>query len=148
MKEEKMESPRSDSMRDRLAVADTLVAYAWAYDQRDLEALGECFAEDATCSGYLQDELDWGPVRGRTNVVDGLAARMAAETFRPRHFLSDIRFAELTDETAQVYSYFLVPGAQDGKMVLITAGWYLDRLVKRDGTWKLSHKEWHLDSAL
>jgi 3-phenylpropionate/cinnamic acid dioxygenase small subunit len=148
MKEEKMERSEADSTQARSAVTDILVAYAWAYDQRDFEALGDCFAEDATCSGYLQNELDWGPVRGRTNVVDGLAARMAAETFRPRHFISDIRFAQLTAETAEVYSYFMVPGAQDGKTVLITAGWYLDRLVKRNGTWKLSHKEWHLDSAL
>ena len=143
-----MEPPKADSTEGRLAVVDVLISYAWAYDARDLAALEECFAEDATCCGYLQAELDWGPVTGRAQIVEGLAARMKAEPFRPRHLLSNFRFAELTGTTAQVFSYFAVPGTQDAKTVLITAGWYLDRLVKCDGTWKLSHKEWHLDSAL
>ena len=143
-----MEALRADSNGDRLAIVDALNSYAWAYDERDLPGLEGCFAEDATCSGYLQAELDWGPVKGRGNIVEGLVARIAGETFRPRHFLSNFRFAELTDVTAQVFSYFVVPGTRDGKTLLITAGWYMDRLVKLNGRWKLSHKEWHLDSAL
>ncbi len=135
------------SSAERLAIMNALSSYAWGNDTRDLALLADCFTEDAICSGYVEEQLCWGPIAGRDNIVRELSARVPAEGIR-RHHIGSIRFVKVEDGEAHVVSYMVVTHAQDGKATLETTGWYKDTLIGEGDSWRFKEKEWHIDCAV
>jgi hypothetical protein len=142
-----MESGSLELVIDRQAIVNTLSGYVWGNDTRDLALLADCFSEDASCSGYVEEELVWGPMVGREKIVSELAVRIPEVGIR-RHTIGSIRFIRLENGEAEVVSYMVVTRAEKGRVALETTGWYKDDLVKEDETWRIKNKEWHIDCAV
>ncbi|GKY87753.1 nuclear transport factor 2 family protein [Sinisalibacter aestuarii] len=141
-----------ESVADRLAIMETISRYGHALDFMDRDALADCFTEDAVNKGFTEEHHDYGPIKGRQNIVDGIMGRMDHQfegtkdlALQPRHCITNFKFDELTDNSAQVTSMLVAPASENHSTRMYGAGWYLHKLEKSDGVWRISHLEWHLD---
>jgi 3-phenylpropionate/cinnamic acid dioxygenase small subunit len=123
---------------DRQAITDLLHRSAYALDDKDYEAMANCFTEDAT--------LDHGPqaatpvLRGRDTIV-GLAARTHdADGNRPRlasHHVGNVLITFDGPDSAVVESYVHTFHALgDGTAGLVWGRWHDDVVRSADG-WRI-----------
>lgn len=66
-----------------------------------------------------------------------------------QHHVTNI-LIELDGDTARVESYFfaLQPAASPGVKIIPASGRYLDRFERRDGAWKIAHRQVVLDWSM
>jgi hypothetical protein len=58
---------------DRIAIADRIYRYAWAFDERRIDALRNCFTNDAVWEGNTQGLMPVPPINGRKLITDWLS---------------------------------------------------------------------------
>jgi hypothetical protein len=126
----------------REQVRDTIAAYNHCGDRFLLDELAACFTPD----GILESKGDW-VARGRSEIVATLSGvrapagggPAAASSPRPavvRHFLTNLRFEEVTPRQIRTAAYFaVITGAG-----LDHWGRYRDVLVPADGRWLIAHR--------
>ncbi|MBS7668165.1 nuclear transport factor 2 family protein [Croceicoccus gelatinilyticus] len=122
--------PFTGSDADRLAIRDLLDTYADAVTQRNPEAWGETWAEDARWE--MPDYPQFPPQEGRENIVNLWVEAM-------QHYPGILFHAwpgsiEIDGNTAKMRSYTTETYDQDGNTVR-DRGEYRDELVKIDGRW-------------
>ena len=78
--------------------------------------MGGSFTSDGCFEILLAGHAGWGPYRGRTAIVERLAAIMARQTGQRRHCITNLVFRELDASRALVESYRLLTAVQDGKL--------------------------------
>lgn len=124
---------------DRLAIAETLALYCRGIDRCDAEQLAAVFTPDAL--------IDYGDgARPIAEVIPGLMAGLGAMRLT-QHNISNsvIRIAE---EAAKAETHcvalHLIP-APEGEIELVVGGRYLDRLVKREGRWRIAERLYVMD---
>ncbi|MBL7553285.1 nuclear transport factor 2 family protein [Frankia sp. AgB1.9] len=137
----------------REQVRDTVAAYNHSGDRFLLDELAACFTVD----GVLESKGDWA-ARGRAEIVRTLsgvratepvaaAAGAAADARRPsfvRHFLTNLRFEEVTPERIRTSAYFAVLTAAG----LDHWGRYRDVLVPAEGRWLFAHRVVRTDAMV
>src|SRR5579863_7444391 len=110
---------------DRWLISDALSKYAWGYDERDFDLLGDAFTEDAIAGGKVADtDIGWGPMQGRKQIVDVLSSIRARQTDQRRHTVSTLLFDELTDTMARVRCFLCLVAAEKGVPRIVSGGWY------------------------
>lgn len=87
------------SAEDRLAIFELLSRVAYAYDQRDLPGLAECFTPDARFSLHIAGTEPMAPCAGREAIMTLYRDAMAAQTDVRRHVISNPFFIETGIET-------------------------------------------------
>ena len=87
------------SAEDRLAIFELLSRVAYAYDQRDLPGLAECFMPDARFSLHIAGAEPMAPCEGREAIMTLYRDAMAAQTDVRRHVISNPFFVETGIET-------------------------------------------------
>lgn len=87
------------SAEDRLAIFELLSRVAYAYDQRDLPGLAECFMPDARFSLHIAGAEPMAPCEGREAIMTLYRDAMAAQTDVRRHVISNPFFIETGIET-------------------------------------------------
>lgn len=112
--------------------------YAWAADERDIDALGELFHPEAVILG----------VHGEQNLEQWLAAMRAPRSFpQSMHVLGDplIELGEnAEDATLDTYAVvYQLNEAASGKGDLTLGIRYIDRAVLLDGAWVIRRREAH-----
>lgn len=134
---------------DRLAIANLLYAYSFAYDNYEASAWLSLFTPDAE----FYTGLPGGP-----SVVfkgDGFRAfwtkRMAdfrSSGNQRRHLMSNILFLEQTEDTAHISVVGLLTNAKDGKtFTAVSSLNYEGWLVKDDDGWKIQRWYDYPDAA-
>ena len=134
----------------REQVRDTLAAYNHSGDRFLLDDLAACFTVD----GVLESKGDWA-AHGRAEIVKMLsgvgakepgdgAATAARRPAHVRHFVTNVRFEEVTAERIRTAAYFAV---------ITNAGldhWgrYRDVLVPAEGRWLISHRVVRTDAMV
>lgn len=118
---------------DRLAIRDLLDAYADAVTQRDAQAWGATWAQDARWE--MPDYPEFPPQQGRDNIVALWVEAM-------KHYPGIMFEAwpgsiEVNGNTAKVRCYTSEVYDQDGTTVR-DRGQYDDECVKIDGRWYFS----------
>jgi len=122
-------------MADKLDCIELVARVARAIDRCDAELLKSLFHPDATddhgiFAGTASDFIDW---------VMPLLGTMK----RTQHIIGQV-LIEVEGDRAAGESYFLAHHAigpvEDGAF-MISAGRYLDRFERRDGIWKISHRQ-------
>jgi ketosteroid isomerase-like protein len=127
-------------LADRLAILDALGRYSWAYDERQVVALGNSFTEDAVWEGSVAGEFAIEPLRGREAISPPLQDHMANQQDQRRHNITNHVFAAQDRESAQVIAYLLLTSASTGQVKVVTTGFYRVNLIKdASGTWLISH---------
>lgn len=132
----------------REQIRDTLARYNWSGDAGRLDGLAETFSTDGVLEIRGQE-----PLRGRTEIASflgGVTGKVAAGAsleagVKPvvRHNLTNVVFAALSPERAEVSSYFTVV-TQIG---LDHFGRYRDTLAPEGGTWLIKHRKVSTDWA-
>ena len=46
---------------DRALIADRIYRYAWGFDERNIDGIGECFTEDGIWEGWVMGTQHVGP---------------------------------------------------------------------------------------
>jgi len=144
----------------RERVRDTVAAYNHCGDRFLLDELVACFTVD----GVLESKGDW-VARGRDEIRRTLSGVRATEPVpasagppdgpraapaagrRPafvRHFLTNLRFDEVTPERIRTSAYFAVLTAAG----LDHWGRYRDLLVPAEGRWLFAHRLVRIDAMV
>ena len=146
------------SAEDRLAIFELLSRVAYAYDQRDLPGLAECFTIDARFSLHIAGAEPMAPCAGREAIMTLYRDAMAAQTDVRRHVISNPFFIETGVETGiktgaesgaepTVVSNLTLLATEGGQCRLLCTGVYRDALRRVDSRWRLHRRHLDLDSA-
>lgn len=135
-------------MTDTEAISATLFRYAQAVDDNDVEALADCFTEDAVMAADNANGSGVPRLVGRNAIVDFIHAERLARHDRRHHLVTNVRIVDRSGDDATVHAYVLLAttGA-DGVTRVKTAASYLDEFRREDGTWRIRSKQIQLDSA-
>lgn len=126
-------------LADRLAIAETLALYCRGIDRCDAEQLAAVFTPDA--------RIDYGDgARPIAEVIPGLIAGLSAMRLTQHNISNTVM--RITGETAKAetncVALHLIP-APEGGTELVVGGRYLDRLIKREGRWRIAQRLYVMD---
>lgn len=135
-----MDQHRYDAGRiaDRLAIADVLHQHSRGLDRSDSELIRDCYWPDA--------ELDYGIYKGPAQPFADLVVEALTGNYElTRHCISNSVFS-FDGNRARTESYVdanhLYPG---GGRELRVGSRYLDLLEKREGHWRMLHRQVIID---
>jgi len=130
--------PDAREIADRLAIQDILHCHSRALDRLDAELLKGCY--------WPQAAVDYGAYKGPAHdFADLVMPALAGQYELTRHCVGNT-LVELHGDRALAESLVtaghLLHGAAEE---MLFGGRYLDRLEKRDGRWKLLHRQVVMD---
>ena len=74
---------------DKLAIHELLSRAAYAFDERNLDMLEQCFTPDASMLVNIADGTTYGPFDGREAIMGLLKGALDAQTDTRRHVAAD-----------------------------------------------------------
>jgi hypothetical protein len=122
------------SSDDRFAIQDLMARYAWALDTGDVEALVACFTAEAEVVEEVFEEPDrWQGHEG----IRRLAAHYHSSPGFPgrQHHISQLLIEGDAPECSAKSFAFVTECRGEPPYTLRFAGYYEDRVVKREGAW-------------
>lgn len=130
-------SERCDAS-DRAAICERIVRYGWAYDERRIEHLGDCFTDDAIWEGNVLGQVPIGPFEGREAIIDWLSKFWPHQKDQRRHMILNTIVEMQNDETAETLSYLLLMASKGDAISMESMGFY--RVAyRRDGpAWRIA----------
>lgn len=133
-------NPGGDPGVDRVLIMDRIFRYAWGFDERNLEGIGECFTEDGIWEGWIEGTEQVGPFEGRAAIQRFMGDFFPHQQDQRRHVFTNIIIDDFTGASATAHAYLLLMGSTHGETVPVTVGPYRFDLVKGDdATWRLEH---------
>lgn len=150
-----MQEQQVRELLDKQAITDVIITYARAIDRLDEDLLRSVFHPDSQhAHGFAGPSSD--PSLPSSPGAPGDFVAYAFEVLRTlartHHQLGNI-FIELDGDDAYTETYFSAyhrmrakgdplasDGAYDTEMDWLVGGRYIDRMQKREGVWKISHR--------
>jgi hypothetical protein len=121
---------RMEQLLDRQDILDTLTRFSRGMDRFDRETFLSAFHPDATIAA--------GPfVGGPDALYDWASAMHAQGQVATHHNLLNLT-CEIDGDTAHTELYYLFVGRNRDETNWIAGGRYIDRLERRDGTWRIA----------
>jgi ketosteroid isomerase-like protein len=130
---------RVQALADRFAILDTVTAYSLATDERDWEAVGALFTEDAVWE-YAASQAG-GARRGIHAITKAMQAFMAP--MKASQHANSNHLVRLHGDEAEHVCYFtarFVRGERSGGGLYVVAGRYDDRLVRTSAGWRFARR--------
>lgn len=125
---------------DRQAIADCIQRYARALDRLDMELMADCFTDD------MRDRH--GPFIGGLDEFL-VFARRSGEAGALTHHGHTTHSCEIEGDTAHTETYVqFLSLSSDRSTVRIGAGRYIDRLERRNGTWRIADRHFLMECAM
>lgn len=126
-------------LADRIAIAETLALYCRGIDRCDAEQLAAVFTADA--------RIDYGDgPKSPGETIPSLMAGLGAMRLTQHNIGNTVM--RLSGETARAetncVALHLIP-TPEGEIELTVGGRYLDRLVKREGRWRIAERLYVMD---
>ena len=130
--------PTPENIADRMAITDILHNHCRGLDRQDSSLLKTCYWPEA--------EVDYGSYRGPAQMFAELVVGALGDSYElTRHCIGNI-LIDLGDDTARVESYVNADHLHNGAALeMCFAGRYLDLLEKRDGQWRVLHRQVVMD---
>jgi 3-phenylpropionate/cinnamic acid dioxygenase small subunit len=132
-------------MADRGQIYDVLSRYSWGYDENQLDVIGECFTPDAVFSMRIADGDLIGPFEGREAILGLMKTSLESQNDQRRHVTTNIFLESESEREAQVVSYLTLIAVADGKLNVLSSGWYRDAFVLEGGAWRIRDRFLQLD---
>lgn len=132
-------------MADRGQINDVLNRYAWGYDENKLDVIGECFTADAVFSMRIADGDLIGPFEGREAILGLMKGSLESQTDQRRHVTTNVFFESDERDAAEVMSYLTLISVADGRLNVLSSGWYRDRFVLDGDRWRIRDRYLQLD---
>lgn len=140
-------TPESDPALDRIHIADRIFRYAWGFDERNLDGIGECFTEDGIWEGWIEGTTQVGPFNGRAAIRQFMGDFFPHQVDQRRHIFTNVLIDDYDGTSATAHAYLLLMGSTQGESVPVTVGPYRFDLIKdHDGVWRLTHLRGGWDS--
>jgi hypothetical protein len=128
----------ADGVADRMAIQEVVALHSRGLDRLDKDCLQACYWPDAA--------VDYGAYKGPAPTFAELVIGALGEAYElTRHCLSNQIIAIENDEARSetcVTAAHLFLGAEKE---MLFYGRYLDQLEKRDGAWKIMHRQVVMD---
>jgi len=126
---------------DRSAILDCVATHARACDRHDAELLTSCYHDDGVDEhGHA---VNPGP-----EYAEFINAAHAATSQNHTHNITT-HTCEIDGDEAHAESYVLVALlSPDGASAQLMSGRYVDRLEKRDGTWRIAERRSTVELAI
>src|SRR4051812_49178017 len=143
MTDDELEQLRRDveQLKDRAAILDVVSRHARGCDRHDADLLTSTYHPDGA------DEH--GAVRNPGAAYAGFINGVHAATARAHTHNITTHTCEIDGDTAHAETYVLVALlAPDARSTTVMSGRYLDRLEKREGTWRISARRSTVDLVL
>ena len=134
------------SIEQKLAIHELLSRAAYAYDERDMQALEDGFATQAAMTMRIAGGDLIGPFQGREAILELMRNSMAQQSDVRRHVVSNIFFDENGENPTAISNLTLITTAE-GKAEMLATGIYRDELVVEGGMWRILKRHVELDSA-
>lgn len=132
---------------DRAAVGERIARYCWAYDERRIDHLGECFTADAIWEGSVLGQVAIGPFEGREAIADWLAKFWPHQKDQRRHMILNTIVEEQTSETAVTLSYLLLMASTGDALSMESMGFYRACYRREDRAWRIARLTAGFDKA-
>lgn len=123
---------------DRVLFCERIARYCWAYDERRLEKLGECFTEDAIWEGNVLGQVTIGPFKGREKILSWLGEFWPHQKDQRRHLILNTIVEEQTADTALTFSYLLLMASTGDAMSMESIGFYRTSCRRQGDHWYIS----------
>jgi 3-phenylpropionate/cinnamic acid dioxygenase small subunit len=130
---------------DKLAIHELLGRAAYAFDERKMTMLEQCFTADAAMQVNIAGVGPVGPFEGREAIMQLMADTLATQTDTRRHVISNMFFESEGDAAATVVSQLAVFSVENGAINVIISGVYRDEVNKSDPGWQISNRHLDLD---
>ena len=128
-------------------VRELLARYTWAHDNRDFEALAECFTADAHYTMRIATNEASQPTIGAKAISDLVASFKAKQTDQRRHLITNVVFDDLTEDMARTRSYVTVLATEKDTLEVVSTGVCADEIVRDSGKLRFRSKAMHLDKG-
>lgn len=125
-----------ESVRDRLAIAQTTVTYGWSIDEERFDVLRDIFTDDMVFRGGVVDAEPFDTMSGDVYVpwlIDFMGPRKDAM----RHSFSNFTVTEQTTETATALSYMTLLSSTLEESKILATAFYVWTMAKVSGRWKI-----------
>jgi hypothetical protein len=128
-------------VKDRLEILDCIARHARGHDRHDVEVLTSVYHDDGVDEhGYV---VNPGP-----RYAEWANAQHAASSSSHLHNVTT-HVCELEGDVANCESYVMVVlVSPDEKTATVMNGRYIDRLEKRDGTWRIAVRRSTVDAVV
>ena len=130
---------------DKLAIHELLSRAAYAFDERQMDVLEQCFTPDASLLVDITGVGEVGPFEGREAIMQLNSDTRAAQTDVRRHVISNFFFESEKKKAATVVSSLVVFSVENGEINVIISGIYRDDVVRKDGDWRIKNRRLDLD---
>ena len=123
--------PPTDPLADRLAIVDTVIAYATAIDTRDWDMFAALFTPDAVWEYRAGGERHTGPDKIADRVRPTIDQLDATQHLLTNHVVA-------VDGDAATHTCYYMAQHLRGDRRFLAAGRYTDELRRVDGRWLIS----------
>lgn len=130
---------------DKWEIEALLHRAAQSLDERDLDEMEKCFAEDVQVIIRISSSGVEEPMNGRKALMDLVRARLAEQTDRRRHVISNLTVTSNGSHSAHAISYLTLIGVANGIARLICTGCYKDEVERRNDKWLIVSRDIDLD---
>jgi hypothetical protein len=140
------------NIADRIAINDVIDAYGIYWDTNNLDGYLSLFTDDAIGVGYNSNgEKFTYPIKDEIQIVNN-KERMdyfIENKMQRRHMMSNTLFIELTENYAHLKKYMTLLTTNDNLRTEIVSPVFYDYKFKKiEGIWKITYREFNLDSPL
>ena len=122
----------------RASFCERIARYCWAYDERRIDRLGDCFTDDAIWEGNVLGQTAIGPFEGRAAIVDWLSKFWPHQKDQRRHMILNTIVEQQTGETAMTLSYLLLMASTGDAMSMESMGFYRTVYRRQGADWLIS----------
>lgn len=128
------------------AVEALMMRTAWAFDERDVEMLADCFASDAVMTFGVDGERIFRR-EGREAIIELQRDAIGDTSVRRRHQISNVMVERTGEKSAVAWSYLCLFRIEDGVLSTESTGWYRDEVTREDDAWRITRRHLLLDRA-
>ena len=133
------ERVRTQELEDREAIRRIFADYAGYLDAGDHAGYASLFADDGVMAAQLGEAV--GPAAIEATLDAALGPSVRATFPSAVHVMNNQRIDIDGDAATTDVLWFYLTTDDDGVPTILQAGRYTDRLVKRNGEWKLSRHD-------
>ena len=126
-----------EMLADRILIAERMHRYGWAFDERQEEALSECFTESATWQASIMGTSTIGPFNSKSEIINFMKGFWPNQLDQRRHNITNVIVENQSEKAASVMAYLVLMSASTQGLKPVTTGFYKVEMVKSDGTWKI-----------